>query len=49
MEGIDQLRAAAHLLWLSQDLSEEVVASILSEVKIPEYSPSDKVSTSPAL
>lgn len=30
---------------LSQDVSEEVVTRILSDVKIPEYRPSEKVST----
>lgn len=34
------------LCLLSQDLSEEVVTRILSDVKIPEYRPSQKVSLS---
>lgn len=42
-------QAQAFNLWLSlpsQDLSEEVVTRILSDVKIPEYRPSEKVSIS---
>uniref|UniRef100_H2SK81 E1 ubiquitin-activating enzyme n=1 Tax=Takifugu rubripes TaxID=31033 RepID=H2SK81_TAKRU len=42
VEGNDEPHAVPHFFWLSQDLSEEVVASILSEVRIPEYSPLDK-------
>lgn len=30
---------------LSQDVSEEMVTRILSDIKIPEYRPSEKVST----
>lgn len=41
--------AVAHISLISQDLCEEVVTSILSEVRIPEYSPSDKVSIAPGV
>lgn len=41
--------AVAHISLISQDLCEEVVTSILSEVRIPEYSPSDKVSSAPGV